>query len=125
MIPSALWQPSPHLPDYQKYWISEVENFIIKQANNSKLVIRDIALAHGMSERQLYRRIKQILDMTPNAFIQSIRLETAKKHLENRDYATVAEVSFAVGFDRPDYFSNLFARKYKKRPIEFIRIAKC
>ncbi|MDP1817269.1 MAG: AraC family transcriptional regulator [Leadbetterella sp.] len=120
MIPTASHLKTPLLPNYQRLWILEVEKFITEKADNSKLVVADIAMALGMSERQFYRRIKQTMGMTPHALMQYIRMEIAKKHLENGAYATVAEVSFAVGYNRPDYFSIVFAKMYEKRPIEFI-----
>ena len=112
---------TPQIPNYQKYWILEVEKFIAEKACNSNLQVADIAQAQGMSERQFYRRVKHILGTTPNMLIQHIRLELAKVYLENGEYATVAEVAYAVGYNRPEYFSSLFAKWYDKRPVDFKR----
>jgi len=40
--------------------------------------------------------------------------------LEEGAYATVAEVSFAVGFGTPEYFSKIYKERYGCSPSEVL-----
>jgi AraC-like DNA-binding protein len=121
MIARNSFLQTSHLPNYQKQWLSEIEKCIIDQIHNPNLLVSDIALKLGISERKLFRRVKKISDMTPKKLIQYIRLEMARKHLEGGDFETIIELAHAVGYKRADYFSMLFARRFGKRPVEFLR----
>ena len=109
------------LPNHQVNWIREVEEYILNDLNNSRLVVADLAKAFSLSERQFHRRVKQIQGITPNLFIRNIRMQAAKEMLEQGKCATVAETAFAVGYNQPDYFSRLFTKCYGCRPIDYIR----
>lgn len=108
------------LATYEQKWIAKVETFIIDHINNTNLKVFDIATHFIMSERQFYRRIKKTLNITPNAFIRAIKMKHAKVYLEQGEFATIAEVSFAVGYNRSDYFSTIYANCYGKRPAEYM-----
>lgn len=69
-----------------------------------------------MSERQLYRRVKELTGLSSNQFIQEIRLQTARDWFEANPYVTLKEVAHAVGFQRPSYFAQLFEQRYGINP---------
>jgi AraC-like DNA-binding protein len=50
--------------------------------------------------------------MTPNQYITEIRLNKARQLLESRQFETVAEVCYAVGFKTPHYFSKLMKERF-------------
>jgi AraC-like DNA-binding protein len=41
--------------------------------------------------------------------------------LEKGSKSTVAEVSYAVGFETPTYFSKLYKEEYGRKPVEYFR----
>lgn len=108
------------LPRFQQQWLLEVVSYIMLSDSSAFLNVAEVAKAAGVSERQFYRQIKQWLGITPNELIQRLRLEKAGRMLESGAYATVAEVAYAAGFNCPDYFSNLFYKKYGIRPTELL-----
>ena len=59
--------------------------------------------------------------MTPNQYIQEIRLNKAKVMLEEGEVRTVKEVAFAVGMKRPGYFSKLFKERFGILPSAYFR----
>ena len=105
-------------PKFEKIWVLEVEKFILENLSSSTLNISLIAQNFGVSERQFYRRVQKILSLTPNNFIRFLKLETARKYLEVGEFATVSEVSYAVGFSSLSYFSKIFKKTYGKSPSE-------
>lgn len=110
-----------NLPQFQRQWLHKVEKHILQHDPAVALNIAEIARAAGVSERQFYRQVKQLLGTTPNSYIQMLRLERAKCMLESGAFPTVAEVAYAAGFNCPDYFSNLFYKKYGTRPARLLR----
>ncbi|MEL7147098.1 MAG: response regulator, partial [Bacteroidota bacterium] len=96
---------------------SEVEdNISVTSFNVSRLA--DVA---AMSERQLYRTVKQISGLTPSQFVREIRLQKAMTFLEQNRYATISELSHAVGFEYPGYFTTVFEKRFGNKPAEYMQ----
>jgi len=93
-----------------KAWLLEFENLIRK--NTGKTDIQTISDELAISERQLHRRIKKLLNQTPNAFIRKIRLQIAKEAIDSGKYRTISEVAYASGFETPSYFRKLYKEMY-------------
>jgi signal transduction histidine kinase/DNA-binding response OmpR family regulator len=93
-------------------WLSEVEVLVRKYTGHKDLNIAILSYDMAISERQLFRRIKAITGLTPNKYIRNIRLQIAREAIESGKHRTVAEVSYAAGFDTPAYFSKLFKEHY-------------
>lgn len=103
----------------EKIWLRDLTN-TAKDAIEKKLdSVSFLAESGNLSVRQLNRRVKKLTGKTPNHFLRDLKLEKAKGLIERGVVNTVAEASFAVGFEKPDYFSRLFKKKYGKRPIEY------
>jgi len=101
-------------------WLSELEALIRKYTGQMEITISMLSDEMAISERQLFRRIKTIVGLTPNRYIRIIRLQLAKEALKTGKYRTIAEVSFAAGFKTPGYFSKLFKDVYGSDVSEFI-----
>ncbi|WP_396600664.1 two-component regulator propeller domain-containing protein [Algibacter sp. R77976] len=72
----------------------------------------------GVSRSMLFTKIKAWSNVTPNDFIQEIRLHHASKLLEINKL-NISEIAYEVGFKRPKYFSQCFQKKYGLTPSEF------
>jgi len=93
-------------------WLSEFEALVRKYTTGIVFTINMLSHELAMSERQLFRRIKSILGVTPNQYIRVIRLQLAMEAIESGKFRTVAEISYAAGFETPWYFSKLFKDVY-------------
>ncbi len=93
----------------------------IVKANMKSRSFNTSSLANGasVSERQLSRNIQQITGLTAGNFIREVRLNEARILLENRSYTTISEVAFAVGFEKPGYFSEIYTKRFGKKPAEY------
>ena len=112
---------SIQISEKDQKWLQEVEK--VAQVNITNRQFTKIAWAEALhiSERQLRRRVKQLTGLTLTKYLQIVRLTNAREILEKGEKSTVAEVSYAVGFDTPKYFSKLFHQEYGKRPIEYLK----
>lgn len=71
-----------------------------------------------MSERQLHRKLKAVIGMTPTEFVRNERIKLAAELLKKSD-TTVSEVAYQVGFNTPSYFIKCFKKIYGCTPHEF------
>lgn len=63
----------------------------------------------GLTERSLIRRFKAATGDTPTGYLQVLRIEAARRHLENSRVA-VEEVTRLVGYEDVSSFSRLFRK---------------
>ena len=73
----------------------------------------------NLSQRQLSRKIKTATGLSPLQFIREIRLQKARTLLEDQTTETVAEVMYAVGFSKSDYFARLYRKRFGKLPSSY------
>ena len=87
----------------------------------SQISIEKLAEISGYSQRQTVRLFKQIYGMTPSAYISQLRLKRAKEMLGSGS-TSIAEVSWACGFDDQNYFSRFFRSHTGMTPTEYRNI---
>lgn len=101
--------------DFMKQ-LSEVINKNIQDSNFS---LDQMATELGMSRSSLNRKIKGLLDLTPNDYIRIERLKRAAFLLKEQG-CRVNEVCYMVGFSTPSYFTKCFREQFGMLPKEFI-----
>ncbi|UOE50070.1 response regulator [Mucilaginibacter sp. SMC90] len=101
-------------------WLEELEVMVRKHTGKTDLTLAALSYELAISERQLFRRIKSITGLTPNKYIRAIRLQIGREAIESGKYRTIAEVSYAAGFDTPAYFSKLFKEHYGRDVNELL-----
>ena len=120
------WQKStntsPVLPaenlTVEQTLLKKAEVLIIEHLANSDFKVGDLAQHLNYSQRQLGRIIKKLTGLSPLNFIKEIRLQQARQLLESRQFSTVAEVGYEVGFADPGYFSKVYQKRFGKKPSE-------
>ena len=95
------FNPDPLVAKTQ-YWLQNHLSDAIDQ--------KSLAAKMHVSQRTLIRRFRAELDMSPLAYLQNVRIETAKKMLENTG-APLPEIIEKVGYMDISSFSRLFKRK--------------
>lgn len=101
-----------------KELITSVTDIIYRNIGSDTLSIDMIAQETAMSKMTLYRKVKELLDMTPTEYIRHLRLEKAE-HLLKTTNKTVQEIMFECGFNSKTYFYREFSRKYHLTPKEY------
>lgn len=82
------------------------------------LTVGEHARRLGLDEAVLRSEVQRATGSTPKEYILRTRLSRAKRLLLSTDHS-VREVSRAVGYDDPAYFTRLFARRVGQAPSEF------
>jgi transcriptional regulator GlxA family with amidase domain len=107
----------PLSPPHGDDRVRDAEAFMQKNFQDD-LCADEIADRFGMSVRNFTRRFKAATGRLPGAYLQAVRIETAKAMLE-RDRASVQSISVAVGYDDVSFFRNLFKRATGMNPAEY------
>ena len=78
----------------------------------------ELARHHGMSRRTLERRFKALTGDTPLTYQQRVRVEKAKRMLEDGQ-RSFEEITYQVGYEDSGSFRKVFIRKAGLRPTEY------
>jgi len=70
------------------------------------------------SRRNMVRRFKQVIGISPIEYLQHIRIETAKKQLEQTNQS-VSEVISCTGYTDPKSFRKTFQKLVGMKPLEY------
>ncbi|WP_421900880.1 GlxA family transcriptional regulator [Maridesulfovibrio sp.] len=85
---------------------------------NMPINIKSLAEQSGLGERTFLRRFKRTTGMTPNNYLQQVRIEAAR-HLLEVSGKGVDEITVLVGYDNPSSFRRLFKRMTGLSPREY------
>jgi transcriptional regulator GlxA family with amidase domain len=72
----------------------------------------------AMSRRSLERRFKQAMGVTPLGYLQQLRVESAKRLLEE-GVLSFNEITYRVGYEDTSFFRKVFIRLAGLRPREY------
>ena len=103
-----------------KEFITSVTDIICRNIGSDTLSIDMISEETAMGKMTLYRKVKELLDMTPTEYIRHLRLEKAENLLKTTN-KTVQEIMFECGFNSKTYFYREFAKKYHLTPKEYAK----
>lgn len=101
---------------YPPDWLSQLEAYVQQRVSDPMLCVPDMARAVAMSESTLLRKLKRQTGLTPQQYVQQIRLEKARQLLECGLFDTVAEVAYRVGYGKPAAFSRVFRARFGQLP---------
>lgn len=99
-------------------FIKKLNEVIRVNYANPEFSMDDMADNLNMSRSNFYRKIKGVLDLSPNEFLRLERLKKAAQLLkegENR----VNEICYMVGFNSPSYFAKCFQKQFGVLPKDF------
>lgn len=101
-------------------WLLNLEKEIYHSINKNDLNIYDLSYKMAVSERQLYRKITNLIHLTPNKYIRILKLHKAKHMIDNYIQNSISQIAYAVGYNDVHYFSKLFNEQYNISPKELI-----
>ncbi|NLF82345.1 MAG: response regulator [Bacteroidales bacterium] len=99
-------------------FITRVNQIIMDNLAETENLIESIAFHMSVSRSGLHKKIKSISGVTPNDYIQLIRLKKAAELLGTGEYQ-INEVAYLVGFNTPSYFSKCFFNQFGLLPRDF------
>ena len=101
-------------------FLKTLNEVIVANMQNPDFCLDDMASLLNMSRSSLNRKIKGVLDMTPNDYIRLERLKKAAQLLREGE-CKVNEVCYMVGFNTPSYFTKCFQKQFGILPKDFVK----
>ena len=102
-------------------WLEELETLMRREVQNDQVSVVWLAEHLFLSERQLQRRINRLTGLAPNAYIREVRLQEARRMMEQRQVQTPKEAAWAVGLRDEKHFSQIFRERFGKSPADWLR----
>ncbi|NDV78131.1 hybrid sensor histidine kinase/response regulator transcription factor [Dysgonomonas sp. 511] len=99
-------------------FMERMREAILQNISNPDLKMENIAETLNMSRASFYRKIKGLLDLSPNEYLRIERLKEAARLLREGQYQ-VGEVCYMVGFNSLSYFSKCFHKQFGILPKDF------
>jgi len=99
-------------------FLERARKIIEKNISDCNFDVNSFYPEMGMSRMQLFRKMKALVNQTPNELIRNLRLQRAAQLLKH-NYGNVAEVTYEVGFNNLSYFAKCFKDKFGLLPSEY------
>ena len=99
-------------------FIQKATDIIRLHLNDANFSVEYLCREIGMSNTQLFRKMKALTDQSAGELIQGIRIQKAKDLLLDTNL-TISEIAYETGFSDPAYFSRLFMKVEGVNPSTF------
>ncbi|MBL4773542.1 MAG: response regulator [Alcanivoracaceae bacterium] len=110
-------QPYSSLSEIDQKFIEKLNAIVTKEYANPLLNLEKIASLMFVSDRQLQRKTKALINKSPMDFIREVRLKKAAQILNDGYQISIA--SDKCGFSSVSYFSQSFKKHYGLSPKEY------
>ncbi|MBN2735407.1 MAG: AraC family transcriptional regulator [Spirochaetales bacterium] len=97
---------------------SKLNDFLKENYTDSELSLCKINIGTGLSEKRVSALIKKKHEAGFNSFINRIRVNEAKRLLEETDYQ-VTEIAYMVGYKNISHFNRVFKQLTDETPVEY------
>lgn len=102
-----------------KEFLDMLDRKIEESIGDKEFTLDILGSTMGMSRSVFYRRIKSLTGKSPSEYVADFRMNKAMEMLVSRPDRTVAEIAYECGFSSPQYFNNVFRKKYQISPNEW------
>ena len=109
-----------HFDDAEKTLLKKVESLIMNRIGDPGLSVLDLADEMAASERQVYRMIKKLTDLTPFEYIKEVRWQYAQYLIKNNKVNNPSEAARAIGMNNVSHFNTQFKKRFGRTPAEII-----
>ena len=104
----------------EKQWLELLEKTVLAQLDNLDFSVNDLAKAVFMSRSVFYNEMGRVLGLTPNEYINEVRLIKAMELFQaDPGGYSVKEMASKVGYRDEKYFSRQFKQRFGVLPSHF------
>lgn len=99
-------------------FINKLNELIEKHMDDENLNITYLCKEVGLSRASLYNKLKALIDLSPNEYINKARMERAMLLLKQTDL-NITEIAEKTGFSSSRYFSTAFKKYTGMTPSQY------
>ena len=100
--------------------LNRIISVINKNLSNPDFNVNAIADEVGVSRVHLFRKMKELTNLSPSVFISNIRLKQAAQLLSEQHHS-IEEITYICGFASPSSFSRKFKSFYGMSPRDYMK----
>jgi signal transduction histidine kinase/ligand-binding sensor domain-containing protein/CheY-like chemotaxis protein/AraC-like DNA-binding protein len=108
-----------HVSSADEKFLSRITACIEDNLDDSEFSVQRLSDILDIPSKQLYRKVKNIVGLTPVEYIRKIRLNNAAILLQKGNFS-IAEVMYMVGFSNASYFSKCFQQQFGLSPKNYV-----
>ncbi|XWW45013.1 response regulator [Fibrella sp. USSR17] len=105
------------LVDREEAFLSRLRQLILSQLSSDTVDVDWLATQANMSRTQLNRKLSALTNLSPNRFIQRVRLERAAELLQTEEL-NVTQVAYQIGYNSPSHFTKVFQEHFGYPPTK-------
>jgi AraC-like DNA-binding protein len=105
-------------PSLDDKFLARARQIVLDNIGDSAFGVEKMADDIHLSRTQLFRKLKAIAGISPNEFINEIRLQRAAELILSKA-DTLTQISYSVGFNEQSYFAKRFRKKFGVAPSEY------
>ena len=102
-----------------KEFLVRLDRIVEKHIADPEFGTALLAQEAGVSRSSLYSKLKALCGITPNDYIQNIKVRKAVYMLENNKELQISEIAYMLGFNTLRSFRNTIKMQLGKTPQEF------
>lgn len=100
--------------------MNKIMKVVNEHLDDPSLNVEMLASAVGLSRVHVYRKLKELTNLSTRDFIKNIRLQQAATLLAQDKKLTISEIAYATGHSNLSHFSSSFREKYGMSPKEYM-----
>jgi YesN/AraC family two-component response regulator len=105
--------------NHEQAFVEKLLSIIQNNMENSGLDVQFIADELNISRSKLHSRMKTLMNMSTSEFINTVRINKAKKLIMQEEEITFSEIAYKVGYNDSAYFTRIFKKHSGKTPKEY------
>ncbi|MDX1542647.1 MAG: triple tyrosine motif-containing protein, partial [Christiangramia sp.] len=103
--------PVKYRSESEERFISNLTDIIIQNISNENFTVHDLSGKIGISSNDLFLKLKSLVNLSPQDFMEFTRLNYARRLLDSGEYNAM-EVAYRSGFSSPKLFYSSFRKFY-------------
>jgi len=92
-------------------FIANLSDIVVQNIRNEKFSVHELSAALGISSNTLFMKLKSLVNLSPQDFMEFTRLKYARDLMTHTDMNTM-EVAYKSGFSNPKIFYSSFQKFY-------------
>jgi CheY-like chemotaxis protein len=99
--------------------LDTIKDFVLENIDDVDFNVDRLADQLNMSKRNLYRFVQEVDGQTPLKLVRDIKLDVAKRYLEDAVFDNLRDVVYASGFNTIRHFRKSYSERFQKDPSDF------
>ncbi len=96
-------------------FIQGLIDVIVQNVKNENFTVHDLSAAVGISSNALFMKLKSLVNLSPQDFMEFTRLNYARELMDSKQF-NIMEVAYKSGFSSPKLFYSSFKKFYGYSP---------